>query len=149
MGGVTGTASAMTEVGMGKRVMPGRPPDKGSFPLDHFGECTELKAEYMKCLRDNNYDNMSCRYLSKLYLECRMDKNLMRQEPMSALGFTEKDTEKKAPRQKDRAKTKEQNGWIVGIDGIQPDRQSNWRRPTLINVMRLLGGGEDHSPPEK
>ena len=42
-----------------------RPPDKGSFPLDHFNECSDFKAEYVKCLKEHNYDNMSCRYLSK------------------------------------------------------------------------------------
>ena len=49
---------------MGKRIMPGRPPDKallvscipfqpdvaeccekGSFPLDHFSECSKLKEK--------------------------------------------------------------------------------------------------------
>uniref|UniRef100_A0A7S2MZ10 CHCH domain-containing protein n=1 Tax=Zooxanthella nutricula TaxID=1333877 RepID=A0A7S2MZ10_9DINO len=138
----------MTEVSMGRRIMAGRPPDKGSFPLDHFGECTALKEEYMRCLRDNSFDNMSCRYLSKQYLECRMDKNLMRHEPMSSLGFTDSDEAHKAPRKRGKEKTKESTGWVVGVDGIQPDRQSNWRRPTLINVARLFGGGEDHTPPK-
>ncbi|CAK9057657.1 unnamed protein product [Durusdinium trenchii] len=74
---------------MGKRIMPGRPPDKGSFPLDHFSECSDLKEEYLRCLKENKHDNMSCRYLSKKYLQCRMDRNLMRREPMKSLGFTE------------------------------------------------------------
>eukprot|EP00444_Apocalathium_aciculiferum_P010655 CAMPEP_0183385454 /NCGR_PEP_ID=MMETSP0370-20130417/1459_1 /TAXON_ID=268820 /ORGANISM="Peridinium aciculiferum, Strain PAER-2" /LENGTH=140 /DNA_ID=CAMNT_0025563469 /DNA_START=63 /DNA_END=485 /DNA_ORIENTATION=- len=138
----------MTEVSMGKRIMPGRPPDKGSFPIDHFSECAHLKAEYLRCLAANNHDNMSCRYLSKQYLVCRMDKNLMREEPMSALGFTDADNEHRAARKKNRDKTKEQKGWVVGVDGIQPDRESNWRRPTLINVARLFGGGTDHTPPK-
>lgn len=33
--------------------LPPRPPDKGSFPLDHFRECSDAKAEYMECLKLN------------------------------------------------------------------------------------------------
>merc|ERR1712079_359164 len=124
----------------GKRIMPGRPPDKGSFPLDHFAECSHLKAEYLQCLKENGFDNMACRYLSKQYLECRMEKNLMKAEPMKSLGFTEEDSVQQARRKRDKVKTKEDQGWVVGVDGIKPDRESNWRRPTLINVARLFGG---------
>lgn len=48
----------------------GKPPDKGSFPLDHDGECLPLKKNYMKCLRRNDGDNLSCRYVAKEYLQC-------------------------------------------------------------------------------
>eukprot|EP00913_Durusdinium_trenchii_P027461 g25756.t1 len=41
-----------SQMSMGKRIMPGRPPDKGSFPLDHFSECSDLKEEYLRCLKD-------------------------------------------------------------------------------------------------
>ena len=36
------------------RGLPPRPPDKGSFPLDHFKECTEGKKMYMECLKRNS-----------------------------------------------------------------------------------------------
>mmetsp|Transcript_58045 Transcript_58045/g.123284 ORF Transcript_58045/g.123284 Transcript_58045/m.123284 type:complete len:144 (-) Transcript_58045:116-547(-) len=137
----------MSQMSMGQRMQPGRPPDKGSFPLDHFNECTDLKAEYLRCLKENQHDNMSCRYLSKRYLECRMDKNLMREESMDRLGFTDQDNEKKPPRDKGKGMSKEDRGWVVGVDNIQPDRHSAWRRPTLLNLMRLMVGGEDHSRP--
>jgi hypothetical protein len=26
-------------------------PEKGAFPLDHFGECTATKEKYLECLR--------------------------------------------------------------------------------------------------
>jgi hypothetical protein len=26
-------------------------PEKGAFPLDHFGECTSFKEKYLECLR--------------------------------------------------------------------------------------------------
>ncbi|EOD12377.1 hypothetical protein EMIHUDRAFT_67095 [Emiliania huxleyi CCMP1516] len=34
--------------------LPPKPPDKGSFPLDHFRECSELKSEYMGCLKQHS-----------------------------------------------------------------------------------------------
>ncbi|CAE7459885.1 COX19 [Symbiodinium sp. CCMP2456] len=125
-------------VSMGKRIMPGRPPDKGSFPLDHFSECSKLKDEYLQCLKQHSHDNMSCRYLSKRYLQCRMDKNLMTKEPMERLGFTEEDVSPAPARKKEKKKTKEETGWIVGIDGIKPERSNEWRRPTLVNIRAFV-----------
>lgn len=37
------------------------------------GECKAFKEKFMKCLRDNSFDNSMCRLQSKDYLECRMD----------------------------------------------------------------------------
>ncbi|NXN93373.1 COX19 protein, partial [Rhinopomastus cyanomelas] len=68
-----------------------RPPDKGAFPLDHFGECSAFKERFMKCLRESGYESSACRPLSKAYLECRMDRQvlpqLMANEPLEKLGF--------------------------------------------------------------
>ena len=52
-----------------------KPPDKGSFPLDHFGECSTAKKAYMECLRENGMQTQmdTCRKLSAAYLQCRMD----------------------------------------------------------------------------
>lgn len=66
-----------------------KPPDKGSFPLDHDGECKEFMLRYMKCLRENNMNNTNCRTVSKEYLQCRMDKNLMAKEDWKKLGYTD------------------------------------------------------------
>jgi cytochrome c oxidase assembly protein subunit 19 len=49
------------------------PPDRGSFPLDHDGECTAAMRAYMACLKQAKGDNGACRELSQRYLECRMD----------------------------------------------------------------------------
>ncbi|OBS69320.1 hypothetical protein A6R68_02148 [Neotoma lepida] len=59
-----------------------RPPDKGSFPLDHFGECKSFKEKFMKCLQDKNFENALCRNESKEYLM-----QLMAPEPLEKLGF--------------------------------------------------------------
>ncbi|TNN04167.1 cytochrome c oxidase assembly protein COX19 [Takifugu rubripes] len=74
-----------------------RPPDKGSFPLDHFGECTAFKERFMKCLKEKGFDNSKCRMQSKEYLECRMDHQLMTKEPLEKLGF--KDLKDSSPKQ--------------------------------------------------
>ncbi|PWN38655.1 hypothetical protein IE81DRAFT_274504, partial [Ceraceosorus guamensis] len=66
-------------------------PDRGSFPLDHEGECTLAMREYMKCMRSNSNDNGACRELSKAYLMCRMDKGLMERDSMTNLGFREQE----------------------------------------------------------
>uniref|UniRef100_A0A8C9KWG4 Cytochrome c oxidase assembly protein COX19 n=1 Tax=Panthera tigris altaica TaxID=74533 RepID=A0A8C9KWG4_PANTA len=50
-------------------------------------ECKSFKEKFMKCLRDNRFENALCRSVSKDYLECRMERQLMAQEPLEKLGF--------------------------------------------------------------
>ncbi|KAM7143439.1 cytochrome c oxidase assembly protein COX19 [Molossus nigricans] len=76
-----------TAMNFGAKSFQPRPPDKGSFPLDHFGECRSFQERFMKCLRDNKFENALCRRESKEYLECRMERQLMAQEPLEKLGF--------------------------------------------------------------
>lgn len=64
-----------------------RPPDKGAFPLDHFGECSAFKEKFMECLRDSGYESGACRQRAMAYLECRMERQLMANEPLEKLGF--------------------------------------------------------------
>ena len=78
------------------RGLPPKAPDKGSFPLDHFGECSEAKASYMKCLKEHGMhaDAEACRKLSAAYLQCRMDTKLMAREDLSKLGYVAASAEK-------------------------------------------------------
>eukprot|EP00035_Acanthoeca_spectabilis_P003922 m.96895 g.96895 ORF g.96895 m.96895 type:complete len:87 (+) comp12375_c0_seq8:113-373(+) len=64
------------------------PPQKGSFPLDHEGECKPQKAAYMECLKQSGNNARLCREVSKVYLECRMAKQLMAKEDLNKLGFS-------------------------------------------------------------
>ncbi|XP_059141082.1 cytochrome c oxidase assembly protein COX19-like [Physella acuta] len=73
-----------------------KPPLKGSFPLDHDGECKGFMIKYMQCLRKNQKEATLCRQESKDYLRCRMDKNLMLKEDWNKLGFTEEELRQKA-----------------------------------------------------
>ncbi|KAM7151709.1 cytochrome c oxidase assembly protein COX19 [Macrochelys suwanniensis] len=76
-----------TAMNFGSKSFTPRPPDKGAFPLDHFGECKGFKEKFMKCLRENSFENALCRQESKEYLECRMERQLMAKEPLEKLGF--------------------------------------------------------------
>jgi len=70
-----------------KRAPPPTPPDKGSFPLDHFGDCQAAQAEYLTCVRASMRNSFECKPLMKSYLECRMKHGLMAQEDLGRLGF--------------------------------------------------------------
>lgn len=63
------------------------PPERGSFPLDHDGECKQFMKAYLGCLKANKYDNGQCRLEARKYLECRMDNGLMERDDMANLGL--------------------------------------------------------------
>ncbi|CXI14912.1 cytochrome c oxidase assembly protein COX19, putative [Plasmodium berghei] len=64
-------------------------PDRGSFPLDHSNECTSIKNNYLKCLKEHKNDHISCKKYSKEYFMCRIDNNLLEKQDLSNLGFYE------------------------------------------------------------
>lgn len=63
------------------------PPERGSFPLDHEGECKVPMQAYLQCLKKARGSNDDCRALAKEYLRCRMDKELMKKEEFENLGL--------------------------------------------------------------
>ncbi|KAK0383318.1 hypothetical protein NLU13_9231 [Sarocladium strictum] len=68
------------------------PPQRGSFPLDHDGECSEVMKNYLACMKKVRGVNQDeCRNLAKSYLACRMDNNLMAKDDFKNLGFAEKE----------------------------------------------------------
>ncbi|XP_057307643.1 cytochrome c oxidase assembly protein COX19-like [Hydractinia symbiolongicarpus] len=71
----------------GQKIFKPTAPYKGSFPLDHEGECKEFMVRYMKCLKKNKQSNFVCQKESKDYLQCRMEKGLMAEEDFKKLGF--------------------------------------------------------------
>ncbi|KAK0656419.1 hypothetical protein B0T16DRAFT_315965 [Cercophora newfieldiana] len=73
------------------------PPQRGSFPLDHDGECKTFMTPYLACIKKvKGVNEDQCRELAKAYLTCRMDRNLMAKDEMKNLGFAE-DGSKKQP----------------------------------------------------
>ncbi|CAL6279515.1 cytochrome c oxidase assembly protein COX19 [Bathycoccus prasinos] len=102
-------------------------PEKGAFPLDHFGECATFKETYLKCLQKQKSDANKCKMESKSYLECRMAKELMAKQPLHELGFKEeqksetnettrgrKEEENKRSTPKEEEEENERNGFVAG-----------------------------------
>ncbi|XP_017757728.1 PREDICTED: cytochrome c oxidase assembly protein COX19 [Eufriesea mexicana] len=79
----------MSSLTFSQKLLTPIPPEKGSFPLDHEGACKIVMIKYMRCLINNNYEATMCRDLSKEYLDCRMNNELMAQEEWSNLGFSD------------------------------------------------------------
>ncbi|KAI0159531.1 hypothetical protein GGR57DRAFT_457696 [Xylariaceae sp. FL1272] len=66
------------------------PPERGSFPLDHDGECKHIMTRYLSCIKKvRGMNDEECRLLAKSYLACRMDNNLMARDEFKNLGFAE------------------------------------------------------------
>ncbi|KAH7026349.1 uncharacterized protein B0I36DRAFT_249293 [Microdochium trichocladiopsis] len=64
------------------------PPERGSFPLDHDGECKDVMKQYLACIKKvKGVNEDQCRNIAKAYLSCRMDKNLMARDEFKNLGF--------------------------------------------------------------
>lgn len=60
-----------------------KPPQRGIFPLDHDRECKEYMETYLACLKREQQQHNKCRELSKDYLQCRMDRQLMAKEDLN------------------------------------------------------------------
>ena len=76
--------------GGGQKTQKPIPPERGSFPLDHDGECKPIIADYLRCLRRvRGTNDQECRLIAKDYLKCRMDHNLMAPDEFKNLGFPE------------------------------------------------------------
>ncbi|KAH8731267.1 hypothetical protein GQ44DRAFT_605132, partial [Phaeosphaeriaceae sp. PMI808] len=52
------------------------------------GECRHIMLSYLRCIKSHRGSNdPECRNLSKSYLSCRMDRNLMAPDSFKNLGF--------------------------------------------------------------
>ncbi|KIM34367.1 hypothetical protein M408DRAFT_325782 [Serendipita vermifera MAFF 305830] len=69
------------------QILQAAPPDRGSFPLDHDGECKAMMSAYLKCLKENKSASTPCRNLTKGYLDCRMQRGLMQKEEWENIGL--------------------------------------------------------------
>ncbi|KAJ9157311.1 hypothetical protein NKR23_g137 [Pleurostoma richardsiae] len=71
------------------------PPQRGSFPLDHDGECKHVMASYLSCMKKvKGVNEDECRGFAKAYLACRMERNLMAKDDFKNLGFHDGQQEK-------------------------------------------------------
>ena len=70
------------------------------------GECAKHMKEYLTCLKGARGTNAEeCRKLSMMYLECRMDKNLMARDERKNLGFAQWDEATLQQAQKSRTES--------------------------------------------
>jgi|AntRauTorckE5430_2_1112549.scaffolds.fasta_scaffold06206_2 cytochrome c oxidase assembly protein subunit 19 len=90
-----------------------RPPQRGIFPLDHFSECKPEKETYLTCLKDSKAQHNKCREFSRVYLECRMENELMAKENLDDMGYSEAARVKEGTA-KEYDKQKEKDGYIAG-----------------------------------
>lgn len=97
-----------------------RPPEKGSFPLDHYGECKSAMKDFLACMREHSNSHIECKKLSASYLQCRMDKGLMQREELEKLGFHEEGMKKTWKDQSNEGR-KEGEGFVAGL-GIKKSR---------------------------
>ena len=67
--------------------------------------------KYLECLKGEKQQHNKCRELSKDYLQCRMDNELMAKENLDEMGFSE-DT--RITEAKEYDKTKEKEGYVAG-----------------------------------
>ncbi|KAI0257341.1 hypothetical protein BJV78DRAFT_1115527 [Lactifluus subvellereus] len=74
------------------------PPNRGSFPLDHYGlnsyqivtnACKEFMTRYLECLNSNSSASSECRHLNRDYLNCRMQNGLMEKDQWKNLGLAD------------------------------------------------------------
>ena len=86
------------------------PPEKGSFPLDHDAKCKPQMTVFVSCLKQHKNAHYKCRELSKKYLECRMEENLMQKENLEDYGF-DKEIRIKI---KEEGLSKEEQGFLGG-----------------------------------
>ncbi|KAJ1638171.1 hypothetical protein T492DRAFT_945410 [Pavlovales sp. CCMP2436] len=100
----------------------GRPPDKGSFPLDHSSECKASMEDYMRCLKANSNESFRCREQSAAYLSCRMDRNLMARESLVGLGYRQMDTAPSPALAAEPARTESQRGFVAGLNRVNAVR---------------------------
>lgn len=84
----------MSSMTFGQKKFIPTAPDKGSFPLDHYGDCKTFMQKYMICIKTHNNNSSACRDEIKDYLACRMEKELMAKEDFNKLGLSESSNEK-------------------------------------------------------
>jgi cytochrome c oxidase assembly protein subunit 19 len=68
------------------------PPERGSFPIDHFKECTDIISKYLSCISKHELMPKRCQKLQVEYLNCRMENGLMDKETLENLGYTKKNS---------------------------------------------------------
>ena len=92
-----------------------KPPELGVFPLDHGNECKKESKAFLDCLKQNSAEHYMCKSYSKMYLQCRMDNNLMQKSNLDDLGLGEnKQGYTRVVGKVDPTHSKESEGFVAG-----------------------------------
>eukprot|EP00936_MAST-01D_sp_MAST-1D-sp1_P002366 g2366.t1 len=97
----------------GGKTKQGKAPDRGSFPLDHHSECKSEVEAFLRCLQESSSEHVRCKRLSKAYLQCRMDKELMARENLDDLGLGSRESDATISRDSSEGE-KEADGFVAG-----------------------------------
>ena len=97
----------------GGKTKQGKAPDRGSFPLDHHSECKSEVEAFLRCLQQSSSEHVRCKRLSKAYLQCRMDKELMAREDLDDLGLGSRESDATISRDSSEG-AKEADGFVAG-----------------------------------
>lgn len=104
-----------------------KPPDLGSFPLDHYRECKAEIEQYYRCLKSNDYVTPMCRDQVREYLNCRMERGLMKKTELSSFGLPETEF---VPTKQHRIDLKEQ--WLrQKMNQVTAVWEENYKRDDL------------------
>lgn len=102
-------------------------PDLGAFPLDHFRECKTEIEHYYVCLKANEYMAPMCRDEVREYLECRMERGLMKKADVRGFGLPETEF---VPTKQHRVDLKEQ--WLrQKMNQVTAVWEENYKRADL------------------
>mmetsp|Transcript_20347 Transcript_20347/g.26366 ORF Transcript_20347/g.26366 Transcript_20347/m.26366 type:complete len:123 (+) Transcript_20347:102-470(+) len=99
------------------------PPERGSFPLDHGGECKPFAQEFMACLKSHGNEHVNCKQLSKKYLECRQNRGLMACDDLSQVGFGDSNIQESREKRIVLEGKKEEQGFVAGM---HIEQRSSW-----------------------
>ncbi|KAJ8614456.1 hypothetical protein CTAYLR_000823 [Chrysophaeum taylorii] len=92
-----------------------KPPERGSFPLDHAGECKPFKEAFLACMKEHGSEHINCKPLSKQYLQCRMDRGLMARDDLAKVGFGDDDTKDTRGSRVVTEGQRESAGFVAGL----------------------------------
>ncbi|CAM9304532.1 unnamed protein product [Pylaiella littoralis] len=88
-------------------------------------EEAERNKSFLACLEKNDRDHLPCKSLSKRYLACRMDRNLMAKEEFEKLGFTSEEEYQRIRSQAPVKEGKKEGEGFVGGTHIR-QRGGGW-----------------------
>lgn len=117
-----------TSTNLSGRNLPPRPPTKGSFPLDHLGECGEFARVYEACVRDNGGEAGRCREAARKYLGCRMEADLMVKEDFKKLGLGA-EQDRTGSRKEHDSRADVRDGFVSGMKLAQQRKNNKKSSP--------------------